>query len=168
MFWICLLAALIFRDLYVLISIDTDNSYELVGSLLNRVATQILFVLGILFTFKLVNSLTPKVFRVLTYLIFSLIPLLVILDFLIKQYWNQSLITVINLLTSSGSIDLEKEIVASGVNLTLNQITLIAFFTVLIALLAFSFMNYISGLLKFRISNPVSYTHLTLPTKRIV
>ena len=152
-FWICLLAALIYRDLYVLISIDTDNSYELVGSLLNRVATQILFVLGILFTFKLVNSLTPKVFRVLTYLIFSLIPILVILDFLIKQYWNQSLITVVNLLTSSGSIDLEKEIVASGVNLTLNQITLIAFFTVLIALLAFSFMNYISGLLKFRISN---------------
>ena len=108
--------ALIYSDLYLLGSIETDNGFEFTGAMLNRVCTQIVLVLGILLIFRVVDSLTPKHFKLLNYLIVSILPLLVITDFLIKQYWNQSLITVVNLLTSSGSIDLEKEIVASGVN----------------------------------------------------
>ena len=96
-------------------SIETDNGFEFAGAMLNRVCTQIVLVLGILLIFRVVHSLTPKHFKLLNYLIVSILPLLVITDFLIKQYWNQSLLTVVNLLTSSGSIDLEKEIAASGI-----------------------------------------------------
>ena len=152
-FWISLLSTLIYSDLYLLGSIETDNGFEFTGTMLNRVCTQIVLVLGILLIFRVVHSLTPKHFKLLNYLIVSILPLLVITDFLIKQYWNQSLLTVVNLLTSSGSIDLEKEIAASGIQFSLMQLSLIAMVTVVLGLVAFGLMNYASQLIKFRISN---------------
>ena len=158
MFWCILLMVLLYCDLYALLSIDSDNSIELIGSLLNRVATQFVCVLGLLFVFNTIMNLTPYYFRVVVCQLFSLLPFLVILDFLLKQYWNQSLLTIINLLTSSGSIDLEKEIAASGINLSLMQLSVIIIITALLALLFYWILNWVSRLVNFRITNKFIFT----------
>ena len=158
MFWCILLIVLLYCDLYALLSIDSDNSIELIGSLLNRVATQFVCVLGLLFVFNTIMNLTPYYFRVVVCQLFSLLPFLVILDFLLKQYWNQSLLTIINLLTSSGSIDLEKEIAASGINLSLMQLSVIIIITALLALLFYWILNWVSRLVNFRITNQFIFT----------
>ncbi|MAB60743.1 MAG: hypothetical protein CMO46_09440 [Verrucomicrobiales bacterium] len=158
MFWCILLIVLLYCDLYALLSIDSDNSIELIGSLLNRVATQFVCVLGLLFVFNTIMNLTPYYFRVVVCQLFSLLPFLVILDFLLKQYWNQSLLTIINLLTSSGSIDLEKEIAASGINLSLMQLSVIIIITALLALLFYWILNWVSRLVNFRITNKFIFT----------
>ena len=158
MFWCILLMVLLYCDLYALLSIDSDNSIELIGSLLNRVATQFVCVLGLLFVFNTIMNLTPYYFRVVVCQLFSLLPFLVILDFLLKQYWNQSLLTIINLLTSSGSIDLEKEIAASGINLSLMQLSVIIIITALLALLFYWILNWVSRLVNFRITNQFIFT----------
>ena len=71
-FWISLLSTLIYSDLYLLGSIETDNGFEFTGTMLNRVCTQIVLVLGILLIFRVVHSLTPKHFKLLNYLIVSI------------------------------------------------------------------------------------------------
>ena len=158
MFWCILLMVLLYCDLYALLSIDSDNSIELIGSLLNRVATQFVCVMGLIFVFNTIMNLTPYYFRVVVCQLFSLLPFLVILDFLLKQYWNQSLLTIINLLTSSGSIDLEKEIAASGINLSLMQLSVIIIITALLALLFYWILNWVSRLVNFRITNKFIFT----------
>ena len=157
-FWITLLIILLFCDLYALLSIESDNTIEFIGSLLNRIATQIVCVLGLLFAFNAIINLTPRYLRLLIYQLFSLIPFLVIADFLLKQYWNQSLLTIINLLTSSGSIDLEKEIAASGIALSLMQLSIIIILTAMLALLVYWLLHWCSRLIKFRINNGFVFT----------
>ena len=63
-FWICLLSTLIYSDLYLLGSIETDNGFEFAGAMLNRVCTQIVLVLGILLIFRVVHSLTLSLIHI--------------------------------------------------------------------------------------------------------
>ena len=115
LFWVIVFLLLVFSDIYVLFGVETDNAVELIGSSLGRLATQAASVLCLLFVFKFVLGMTPKPLRAIVILVFSLSPILVVTDFLLKQYWNHSLFTFVNSLTASGSFDLSKEIAASGI-----------------------------------------------------
>ena len=149
LFWVIVFLLLVFSDIYVLFGVETDNAVELIGSSLGRLATQAASVLCLLFVFKFVLGMTPKPLRAIVILVFSLSPILVVTDFLLKQYWNHSLFTFVNSLTASGSFDLSKEIAASGIDMTVNQ-----FFGIALLVLIGSFLLYLgTSLIRFRISN---------------
>jgi len=149
LFWVIVFLLLVFSDIYVLFGVETDNAVELIGSSLGRLATQAASVLCLLFVFKFVLGMTPKPLRAIVILVFSLSPILVVTDFLLKQYWNHSLFTFVNSLTASGSFDLSKEIAASGIDMTVNQFSGIA-----LLVLIGSFMFYFcTSLIKSRVSN---------------
>ncbi|NCG26985.1 MAG: hypothetical protein GWP42_05520, partial [Verrucomicrobiales bacterium] len=90
LFWVIVFLLLVFSDIYVLFGVETDNAVELIGSSLGRLATQAASVLCLLFVFKFVLGMTPKPLRAIVILVFSLSPILVVTDFLLKQYWNHS------------------------------------------------------------------------------
>ena len=56
------------------------------------------------------------------------------------------------------SIDLEKEIAASGINLSLMQLSVIIIITALLALLFYWILNWVSRLVNFRITNKFIFT----------
>jgi len=149
LFWTIVFLLLVISDIYVLFGVDTDNAVELIGSSLGRLTTQTASVLCLLFVFQFVLGMTPKPLRAIVILVFSLAPILVVADFLLKQYWNHSLFTFVNSLTASGSFDLDKEIAASGIDMTVNQ-----FFGIALLVLVGSFLLYLgTSLIRFRVSN---------------
>ena len=149
LFWTIVFLLLVISDIYVLFGVDTDNAVELIGSSLGRLTTQTASVLCLLFVFQFVLGMTPKPLRAIVILVFSLAPILVVADFLLKQYWNHSLFTFVNSLTASGSFDLDKEIAASGIDMTVNQ-----FFGIALLVLVGSYLLYLgTSLIRFRVSN---------------
>jgi len=149
LFWLMVFLLLVLSDIYALFAVDTDNALELVGSSLGRLTTHAASALCLIFLFQFVLGMTPKPLRAIVVLVFSLAPILVVADFLLKQYWNHSLFTFVNSLTASGSFDLSKEIAASGVDMTVNQ-----FLGIGSLVLVGSFLFYLgTSLIRFRVSN---------------
>ena len=149
LFWLLVFLLLVLSDIYVLFTVETDNAVELIGSSLGRLTTQAASVLGLIFVFQFVLVMTPRLFRAIVILIFSLLPFLVVTDFLLKQYWNHSLFTFVNSLTASGSFDLSKEIAASGLDMSMNQL----FGIVLLVLIGSFILYFCSSLIRLRVTN---------------
>jgi len=123
-FWLCVFILLATRDIYAVSVVEGLNHFEQFSAILGRISTQAVFTLGLMVLYHGICSFTPGFFRVAVTGLFSLLPFLIAVDFLMRQFWNQSLLAVVNFFTSTGAFDFHKEVAAAGLNWTVGQVAL--------------------------------------------
>ncbi|MED5586296.1 MAG: sulfatase-like hydrolase/transferase [Verrucomicrobiota bacterium] len=121
-FWLCIFVLLATRDIYTVWSLEGLNYFELASASLGRIATQGVFTLGLMITYHVLCNLTPAYFRIVVTGLFALLPCLIVVDFLIREFWNQSLLSVVNFFTATGAFDFYREVAAAGLNWTFGQV----------------------------------------------
>ncbi len=123
-FWLVVFLLLAGGDLFELSSLDGLNVFEFGSAALARLTTQAFLTIGLMLLFHALRCLTPRCFRPLLLALFALLPFLIVTDFLLRQFWNQSLLAVLNLFTSTGEFDFDKEMAAAGLNWSFGQVVL--------------------------------------------
>lgn len=152
-FWLCIFILLATRDIYAVWEVAGLNHFEQLSVALERIATQAIFTLGLMILYHGICSFTPGFFRVAVTVLFSLLPFLIAADFLMRQFWNQSLLTVINFFTSTGPFDFHKEVAAAGLNWTMGQVALISVMVIISCGTIFWGLGKISQTTGMRIAN---------------
>ena len=121
-FWLCIFLLLTTRDLYTVWSLDGLYYVELASASLGRIATQGVLTLCLMIAYHLLYNLTPTYFRIVVTGLFALLPFLIVIDFLVREFWNQSLLSVVNFFTATGAFDFHREVAAAGLNWTVAQV----------------------------------------------
>ncbi len=152
-FWLCIFVLLATRDIYAVWSVEGPNHFEQLSAALGRIATQAVFTLGLMIMYQVICSLTPGYFRIAVTSLFSLLPCLIVADFLMREFWNQSLLAVVNFFTSTGAFDFDKEIAAAGLNWTIGQVLLTSVFVVIACGAVYGISAKISKATGMRIAN---------------
>ena len=152
-FWLCVFVLLATRDVYAVWSLEGLNHFEQFSAALGRTATQAVFTLGLMIMYHVICGLTPVYFRVAVTGLFSLLPCLIVADFLMREFWNQSLLAVVNFFTSTGAFDFDKEVAASGLSWTTGQVTLASALVLIACGAIFGISGKISRASGMRIAN---------------
>lgn len=152
-FWIVIFLLLAAGDLYALWGIQGLNTIEHWSAVLERLVNQAMITLGLMLLFHGIRALTPNCFRPVLLVLASLLPFVIVADFAMRQVWNQSLLTVVNLFTSTGAFDFNKEMAAAGLNWKIGQVALTGVGLVAVALLLFYVFARLSRSAGFRTAN---------------
>lgn len=152
-FWLCVFVLLATRDVYAVWSVQGLNHFEQFSAVMGRIATQGFFTLGLMIMYHVIFSLTPGYFRGVVTGLFSLLPCLIVADFLMREFWNQSLLSVVNFFTSTGAFDFHREVAAAGLNWTAGQVGLISALVVIGCGAVFWTFGRISKAAGMRIAN---------------
>ena len=152
-FWLCVFGLLATRDIYAVWSLDGLNHFEQFSAALGRIATQAVFTLALMILYHGICSITPRYFRVAVTGLFSLLPCLIAVDFLMREFWNQSLLAVVNFFTSTGAFDFYREVAAAGLNWTISQVVLTAVMVIIVCGTIFWMSGKFSRAAGMRIAN---------------
>ncbi len=152
-FWLCVFILLATRDIYAVSVVEGLNNFEQLSAIFGRISTQAVFTLGLMILYHGICSFTPGFFRVTVTSLVSLLPFLIAVDFLMLQFWNQSLLDVINFFTSTGAFDFHKEVAAAGLNWTVGQVTLASVMVIISCGIIFWGLGKISQAGGMRIAN---------------
>ena len=90
------------------------TSLELVSVILGRFFFSCFLAIGLFFASEVCMRALPKYARWLPWLVFAVMPFLIVSDMIQSQIYGRGVIEVLNNLTSNGSIDVRKELLAGG------------------------------------------------------
>lgn len=122
-----------FISLFIILSIHNAvlvwhldiNLAETLSSIIGRICTQGVVVSLLYLLSELALRSAPPQMKWTPSIVFGLAPLLVILDVMLTLLWQRPLLDVLNVLTSSGHLDLQQELEAGGIPLSSVQALLI-------------------------------------------
>lgn len=156
-FWAIVFLTLIIKDLYTIGGLKGASAVEILFVACGRLVTNAAFTLALVLTVQALLALAPKILRWGVLACASIIPVVVVSSFYVRQNWSKSLIEVLNDFTVSGRFDVSQELEASGLNINPPQALLL-----LVALAAACFGVF---LLLQRISHQLRSCRLrTIPT----
>lgn len=121
-FWLLIFVALVAKDFYTISDIDGAHTIEMLSLAAGRLVTNAAFTLALVLTVQALLGLAPKCLRWTVFAGASLIPVIFIASFGVRQAWNKSLVEVFNDFTVSGRFDITQELDASGLAITPLQV----------------------------------------------
>lgn len=123
-FFFCLFGILSIHNIVLTCSLDLGLAMT-ISTIIGRICTQGVIVSLLYLLSELALRSAPPQMKWTPTIAFSITPLLVILDVLLTLMWQRPLLDVLNVLTSSGHLDLQQELEAGGIKLSSTQALII-------------------------------------------
>ncbi|MGI9244920.1 MAG: sulfatase-like hydrolase/transferase, partial [Verrucomicrobiales bacterium] len=117
-FWLLVFLGLVAKDFYTITDIEGASGIEIASLVAGRLVTNASLTLALVLAVQALLGLAPKVLRWTVFAVASLIPVIVLASFAVRQAWNKSLVEVLNDFTVSGRFNLTQELDASGLAIT--------------------------------------------------
>ena len=144
-FWGLIFLTLVAKDLFTISEINGAHTIEIIFLILGRTVTNAAFTLAMIFIVQALLALAPRCLRWAVIASASIIPLVIISAFFVRQAWNKSLIEVFNDFTASGRFDISQELEASGLSISPFGVLLLAIAVAATCFSAFMLLQKISS-----------------------